>query len=127
MREEFVKKTILSILLCFPLSGFAASHMDVIRMTLNEGCSLGDLLAVRDDFNVWGAEYGYQSRIAMPIQGEDLNKLYWIGESADAATFGAAWDTWRDALSDPESVPAKLWARFQACSTNQERWGYDVY
>ena len=122
-----MKKILFAVLLSAPLSAFAGGHMDVIRLTLNEGCSLGQLLEIRDDFNVWGAEYGYQSRIAMPIQGSDINSLFWIGESADAATFGAAWDAWRDGLSDADSAPAKLWARFQACSTNQERYGYDVY
>lgn len=34
---------------------------------------------------------------------------------------------WRDGLSDPDSVPAQLWARFQDCSTNTSRTGYDIY
>jgi len=57
----------------------------------------------------------------------DLESMYWIGTAKNAAAFGAAWDTWRDALSDPNSIPAKLWARFQVCAVNLERHGYDVY
>jgi hypothetical protein len=53
--------------------------------------------------------------------------MFWVGRSKDAATFGKAWDTWRDGLSVPDSLASKLWARFQACTTNLSRRGYDAY
>jgi hypothetical protein len=63
----------------------------------------------------------------MPLQNDDLDSMFWIGTAENAAAFGAAWDTWRDALGDPESVPSKLWVRFQNCSENVARYGYDIY
>jgi hypothetical protein len=63
----------------------------------------------------------------MPLQSDKLTSMYWLGTSADAATFGKAWDTWRDSLNDPESKPSMLWGRFQECSENLGRRGYDVY
>lgn len=123
-----MKQILLSVLLCAPLTAFAANgHLDVIKFELKEGCTFAEHQAITEDFNEWGAENGYHARVAAPLQNEDLTFYYWLGESANAATYGAAWDTWRDALSDPNSVPAQLWARFEACSTNVGRWGYDLY
>jgi hypothetical protein len=85
-------------------------------------------MEIVNDFNSdWGEENGYKASIAMPLQNENLVSMYWLGTTKDAATFGKAWDTLRDAQSDPESVEAKLWARFQACSINLGRSGYDIY
>lgn len=53
--------------------------------------------------------------------------MYWLGTSANAATFGKTWDAWRDAQGDTNSVLAKLQARFSACETNVSRTGYDIY
>ncbi|MFZ2508988.1 MAG: hypothetical protein WAW79_11025 [Steroidobacteraceae bacterium] len=53
--------------------------------------------------------------------------MTWLGRSANAATFGKAWDAWRDALSNPDSVPAKLWVRFLKCGVNLNRSGFDTY
>jgi hypothetical protein len=52
--------------------------------------------------------------------------MFWVGRSKNAAAYGKAWDTWRDGQADPSSVAAKLWGRFQECSTNLGRRGYDV-
>jgi hypothetical protein len=123
-----MNRLFLASLLCFPLSAIAASaHLDVIKMELQEGCSLADLMEITNDFNEWGADHGYHARIAVALQNDDANAMYWLGESANAATFGAAWDTWRDAQADPESVPAQLSARFAECSNNVSRSGYDLY
>ena len=121
-----MKKLVLSILLFVPAT-LSASYLDVIKFELNEGCSFAEFMAITADFNRWGADNGYHARVAMPLQDTDLNSFYWLGEAENAAAFGKAWDTWRDGLADPDSTPAKLWDRFQACSTNMSRWGYDVY
>lgn len=121
-----MKKLIAVALLSLPLSA-AADHLDVIAFKLNEGCSFATLMEIVADFNQWGKRYGYQAEVAMPLQNEDLETMYWLGRSADAATFGKAWDTWRDALADSSSEPAKLATRFGDCSTNLRRYGYDVY
>ena len=114
------------ILLIVPLAAFA-DHADVIEVQLNQGCSLAEYLKIKDDFNdQWGRKNGYRADVYVPIQSDNLVSLYWVGKSADAAAFGKAWDTWRNDLNKSGSVPAKLWARFQACSTNMSRNGYDV-
>jgi hypothetical protein len=123
-----MRKIIFSVLLCAPLMALAASaHMDVINMEFQEGCSMDQFMGIVSDFNEWGADYGYHARIAMPLQNDDLGSFYWLGESADAATFGAAWDAWRDALANADSVPAQLQTRFEACVNENSRTGYDVY
>ncbi len=122
-----MKKLLLLMLLLSPTLAFA-EYMDVIKFKLTGECTLAEYLEIKDDFNAqWGKNNGYSSRVAMALQNDDLESMYWIGTAENAAAFGAAWDTWRDALGDPDSVPAKLWARFQVCSTNLSRHGYDIY
>ena len=104
-----------------------ATHWDVIATELTGACTFAEYMEIVDDFNAWGADYGYQARIAVPLQSDNLTTLFWIGESADAATFGAAWDAWRDGQADPSSGPATLQARFNECNVNAQRTGYDVY
>lgn len=122
-----MRKIIFALLLCLPMTAFA-EHMDVIEVKLIDGCSFDTYMQIVNDFNSqWGAKNDYKSQVAVPLQNDNLVSMYWLGTSKDAATFGKAWDTWRDAQSDPDSVEAKLWARFLACSVNVSRSGYDLY
>ena len=106
----------------------AADYVDVIEFKLNEGCSLEKYMEIVRDFNSqWGVNNGYKAEVLAPIQSQNLVSMYWLGRTKDAATFGKAWDVWRNALADPNSVPSKLWARFGACETNLSRRGYDTY
>jgi hypothetical protein len=115
------------LLLALPVSA-AADHLDVIEVTLNEGCSLDKYMAITNDFNTqWASQNGYKAEILTPIQSQNQVSIYWTGRSANAAAFGKAWDTWRDAQADPNSIPSKLSARFGACSKNVGRRGYDVH
>ena len=122
-----MKKILFTFLLTLPIGAFA-DHIDVIEFTLHENCSMSKYLAIKDDFNEqWGAKNGYRSEVLVPIQSGNLTSLFWVGRSDNAAAYGKAWDQWRDDLTDPDSVAAKLWARFLECSTNIGRRGYDVY
>lgn len=122
-----MKKILFAALLLLP-AATSADYLDVIKFKLKEGCEFSEYMKIVNDFNNnWAKEYGYQSKVAMPLQSTELGHLLWMGHAKDAATFGNAWDVWRDSLSDPESQPAQLWARFQACSENIARYGYDVY
>ena len=122
-----MKKTILSLALLVPMAA-SAEYMDVIEVQLNEGCSFNQYMEIVSDFNSdWAEAIGYKARVAMPLQNNNLVSLYWMGTTKDAATFGKVWDAWRDGLSDSKSKPAKLWDRFQDCSVNLSRQGYDVY
>lgn len=115
------------LLLAVPMIA-AADHLDVIEFTLDEGCSFDKYMEIVNDFNTqWGSQNGYKAEILTPIQSHNLESMFWVGRSANAAAFGKAWDTWRDAQADPSSVPSKLWARFQGCSTNIGRRGYDIH
>ena len=121
-------KTILAImLLALPMVA-AADYIDVIEFKLKDGCSLDKQMQITNDFNAqWGAKYGYKAEVMTPVYSQDLVSLYWVGRTKDAATFGKAWDAWRDELANPNSVASKLWARFQACEDNLARRGYDVH
>jgi hypothetical protein len=122
-----MKKLLCALLLALPIGAFA-DHIDVIEVQLNEGCSVSEYVAIKDDFNAqWGAKNGYQSEVLVAIQSNNLTSLFWVGRTENAAAFGNAWDQWRNDLTDPESVASKLWARFLDCSTNVARRGYDVY
>lgn len=122
-----MKKILFAALALLPLTA-AADHMDVIQFELKDGCSWEKYLQIKNDFNEqWGKKNGYQAEVIRPIQSHDLETLYWVGRSASAAAYGKAWDTWRDELTDPDSVAGKLAARFGECSMNVSRRGYDVY
>ncbi|MDH3578340.1 MAG: hypothetical protein OEO71_11070 [Gammaproteobacteria bacterium] len=121
-----MKKMLIAVFLLLPLNA-VAEHMDVIEFEMLEGCPMDQYMAIVQDFNKWGKEYSYQAKIAFPVQSNNLTSMYWLGTSANAATFGKAWDAWRDGLADPDSVPAKLAARFAVCTKNLGRRGYDVF
>lgn len=104
-----------------------AEHWDIIGSKLKDGCTMGTYMAIVKDFNEWGKSHGYKATILTPIQDRDLETFWWIGKTKDAAAFGAAWDAWRNALSDPNSTEAKLQARFDKCSTDTSRSGYDAW
>lgn len=121
-------KKLLCAAACALAPGLAsAEHWDVIAFEMTGECTFDEYMEIVADFNEWGAEYGYNAKVAAPLQSDDLTTYFWIGSSANAAAFGAAWDAWRDDLSDSNSTPSKLWARFQKCETNKQRTGYDVY
>ncbi len=114
-------------LLALPMAA-QADHLDVIQMTLKDGCTPAQLSVIVKDFNeTWGKDNGYRAEIAVPLQSQDLNSVFWLGHTATAAAFGAAWDAWRDAQADSSSTAAKLQARFDKCNTNEARRSYDVY
>ena len=121
-----MKKFLIAAFLLLPLNA-VADHMDVIEFKMLEGCSMEQYLAIVQDFNKWGEDYGYETKIAFPLQSNNLTSVYWLGMSANAAAFGKAWDAWRDALGDADSVPAKLSARFAECAVNLGRRSYDVF
>ncbi len=121
-----MKKILIAAIFFFPINA-VAEHMDVIEFKMKDGCSFGEYMAIVADFNEWGKDYGYKAKIAYPLQSNNVTSMYWLGTSANAATFGKAWDAWRDAQSDADSVAAKLQARFSACTENLGRRGYDLY
>ncbi len=45
-----MKKLLFAILLISPI-GVLADHIDVIEVQLNEGCSVSEYVAIKDDFN----------------------------------------------------------------------------
>lgn len=128
-----MRKLLLPGLLAFltflavPLAA-SADHLDVIEIKLMDGCTPEKWVAIVHDFNTqWGKDHGYRAEALVPLQSQDLVSVYWVGRSANAAAFGAAWDAWRDALPDAKTTAAKLQARFDKCSTNVSRSSYDVY
>ena len=120
-----MKKILAIALLACPMMAYA-DHIDVIEFKLKEGCSFGKYMEIVKDFHVWGAKYGYRAEVLTPIQSNNLESLYWLGRSKDAATFGKAWDAWHNAQADSNSPESKLNARFGACSTSVGRRGYDT-
>jgi hypothetical protein len=121
------KYLFLALALATSSTAANAEHWDIIGFKLNDGCSINKYLEIKEDFNEWGAAYGYQASIIVPLQSDDLESFWWIGKSESAAAFGAAWGAWRNDLANPESTPARLNARLAECSTNFSREGYEVF
>ena len=122
-----MKKLIALVVLAFPTLAFA-DYVDVIAGKLNPGCSMSTYLQVVKDFNEqWGKDYGYKAEVLVPLQSRDLATFYWVGRVANAAAFGKGLDAWSAAQADANSTPAKLMARFRACTTNESRAGFASY
>jgi hypothetical protein len=121
-----MKRVLAAMVLMLPVTSMA-NYLDVIEVKLNQGCTFSSYVAIAKDFNEWGKTNGYKAEFLMPVQRASLDTVFWVGRTANAAAFGKAWDSWRDALANPDSVPAKLWTRFVACSTNVSRSGFDTY
>ena len=127
-----MKKLLLAFIVCLSLGVSAddhskSGHMDVIEFEMLEGCSMEKYMEIVKDFNVWGKRHGYHAKIAAPLQSNNLTSYYWLGTSKDVATFGKAYDAWRNAQSDSDSEPAKLAARFSECTKNLGRRGYTLH
>jgi hypothetical protein len=117
---------ILTILVA-PLCA-SAEYLDVIQVKLKDKCTVQKYAEIKNDFNEqWGSSHGYRAEIAAPLQSNDLGSVFWLGHCTSAEAFGKAWDSWRSELSDPKSVAGKLNERFEKCSTNDARRGYDLY
>lgn len=122
-----VRKTLLTALMFIPFVALG-DHLDVIQFELKEGCTLADYHAIADDFNEqWGKKNAYHGEVAAPIQSHDMKSYYWLGRSADAASFGKAYDTWQKESANPDSVAGKLSARFAECSVSVGRRGYSLH
>lgn len=122
-----MKKLLAGALLALPLAA-TADHLDVIEVKLNADCSVATYLQIARDFNEqWAPKHDYRAEVLTPIQSHNLESLYWIGRSKTTAGFGKAWDAWQADLKNPDSVAAKLWARFGKCGMNVSRRAYDVY
>ncbi|MGR8950016.1 MAG: hypothetical protein ACU84Q_18390 [Gammaproteobacteria bacterium] len=121
-----MKKLLICYMLTLPFSALA-EHLDVIEIEMTGKCSHAQYMTIVGDFNKWGEAHGYQAKIAVPLQSNNVTSTFWIGTTANAATFGKAWDAWRDAHSDSNSEPSKLTARLRECSTTLSRRGYDAY
>jgi hypothetical protein len=104
-----------------------AAHMDVIAFQMTGECSFGEYMEVVGDFNEWAEPHGYSTQILMPLASDDLQTHFWVGTSADSATFGAAYDMWMQGLADDDSTPADLNERLAECSTLTARSSYLSY
>lgn len=122
-----MKRLVLAGILLLPI-GAMADHIDVIEGQLNEGCDTQKYMAIVTEFNEkWGKKNGYQTEILFPIQSNNMTSIFWVGRSANTATFGAAFDKWTKELGDADSLASSLMARFNECSTTLGRRGYMSY
>lgn len=115
-----MKKLLVLAIFCIPMTVWA-DHIDVLPAHLKEGCSLETYLATVADFNKWGMGHGYQVEVFVPMQGDDMSTMYWIGRSKNAAAFGKAYDAWEANVGDSNSTEGKLMARFAECTEPFDR------
>jgi hypothetical protein len=122
-----MKKLALLFVLAFPMAS-QADYLDVIGIKMTGACSMAKYVQAVKDFNEqWGKSHGYRSEILAPIQSEDVKVFYWVGRTTSAETFGRGLDEWNQGLNDPNSLSAKLMARFAECTTIISRSSYATY
>ncbi len=122
-----MKKLLLIAALLLPGPAMA-NTLDVITMKLKDGCTFETYLGITKEFNAsWGKAHGYNAQLMLPVHSSDSSMVIWVGNTASAQVFGKAWDVWRTAMANPNSLEAKLQARFSACSTQISRASYDTY
>jgi hypothetical protein len=122
-----MKKLLLIAALMLPGPAMA-NTLDVITSKLKDGCTFQTYLGITREFNEsWGKANGYNAQLMLPVHSPDSRMVVWVGNTASAQAFGKAWDMWRNAQANPNSVEAKLQARFDACSTQISRASYDSY
>lgn len=111
-------KTLLAALALLVPTPAMADTLDVITGKLKEGCSFATYLGLTKEFNeTWGKAHGYRAQLMLPVHSPDSRMVIWVGTTRSAQAFGSAWDVWRTALANPNSIEAKLQARFDACTT----------
>ena len=119
-----MKNLMVLFVMAFPMTSYA-DYLDVIAGKLNPGCTMDTYLQIVQDFRgQWADARGYKVEILVPAQSRDLATFYWVGRISNAEAFGKGLDAWVSAQSDPNSAPAKLMARFRACTTSESRAGY---
>jgi hypothetical protein len=102
-----------------------ADYVDVITNEMNPDCTMEQYLETVEEFRgVMTAQgYTYTVEILVPVEGENLSSVYWVGRTADFATFGAEYTKWLAGIAKSGSPEAKMNAKLNKCATNLSRSG----
>ena len=122
-----MKRTMFAVTLLLLAVSARAEYKDVIGFTITNDCSFAEYMKVVADFNKWAKPRGYQAQVFVPHNSDDLQTHYWVGTSADAASFGAAHDEWLKGVMEGDSEPAALAKRFGKCAKNESRQGFYAF
>jgi hypothetical protein len=61
----------------------SAEHMDFIQTKSTDECSVAEYVEIVKDFNEqWGKNHGYSAEVAVPLQGQDLDTIFWVSRGA---------------------------------------------
>ena len=103
----------------------SADYVDVITNKLSSDCTMVKYMATVEEFRgVMTAQgYTYTVEILVPVESSDLSNVFWVGRTADFATFGAEYTKWLAALGKSGSPEAKVNANMNKCATSQSRSG----
>lgn len=114
-----------ALFLIFGAQAAQADYVDVIVNEMSPDCSMDTYLANIEEFRgVMSAQgYTYTVETLVPVMGDDLSLVYWVGRTKDFATFGAEYTKWLAALDNAGSPEAKVNAKMNKCSTNVSRSG----
>jgi len=113
----------LALLVAPTLAG--ADYLDVITNRLNDNCSMDQYAKVVDEFRgvMTSQKYSYTVEIVVPLIGDQLDAIFWVGRTKDMATFGSENDRWAKALTDANSPEAKINKKLNNCTTSLSRTG----
>ena len=125
-----MKKLMLTILF-LSLSTLAfSSYKDVVKMKLSDGCSMQDIVELKDNFNniMKKNGYDYNAEIWMPTfyPEETAGHCYWVGTAPDLADFGPEFTRYFNEVSKGSTPEAKLENDFNKCRTEVSRSGFQA-
>jgi hypothetical protein len=101
-----------------------ADYLDVITTRLGD-CSLEKYLTLVDEFRgvMKQQKYPYTVEIAVPLINNDLDAVYWIGRTADLASFATGVTRWEGEIAKKGTPEAKVNEKLDACGENVSRSG----
>lgn len=120
-----IRGLFLSIAILTAPIAAGAQYVDVIVNSMNDGCPLDKYLGHVEEFRgvMKSENYSYTVEILQPLMGDDVSVIYWVGRTADLATFGAEYTRWEQALENAGSPESKVNAKLNECTTNVSRSG----
>ena len=102
-----------------------ADYLDVITTRLGD-CSQEKYLELVDEFRgvMKSQKYSYMVEIAIPLINDQMDVVFWIGRTADFATFGQEYSRWEKAVATGGTPEAKMNDKLNSCGENLTRSGH---
>ena len=99
-----------------------ADMLDILTLKLKDGCSLGQLNKLVDDFNAYGKDKGGgQYEVLVPLHSDNQGVVFVVGRFPSVEAFGKENDQFRTEQMTDGSDANKLYKRAMECTTLTNR------